>query len=343
MRVRLAGVLIGLAVSVGLAAACGASSNSGLYVVGPDGGKATKVASDCIDSPIAWSPDGDSLAYEGTGGVSVVNTRTARTSRHATNSASYTVSWSPDGSRIVYGELGNSLGGSASMGPGGLLVTSRAGRPRRIQFLEGPFVFPAWSPDGKLIAFEDETNQDNRIAVVRPDGFALRILTEKTARHSPVLWFPDSKRLLFFGDARPGATLPAPTTLWIVNAGGSGLRRIATETLAPGSDVHSSISPDGKHVAYSIGDVSSTHDDPIYVINSDGSGKHRLAGGRVGGWSPDGKRLAFIGEDGAVYRINADGTGKKKIAGHANAESATPSWSSKGEIAYANDGSECAH
>jgi Tol biopolymer transport system component len=46
----------------------------------------------------------------------------------------------------------------------------------------------------------------------------------------------------------------------------------------------------------------------IYVINADGSGLTALATGEDPAWSPDGRRLAFIGPDGGVYVIVVSGT-----------------------------------
>jgi TolB protein len=85
----------------------------------------------------------------------------------------------------------------------------------------------------------------------------------------------------------------------------------------------------------------------IYVVNSDGSGFHRLSG--VGGfsgepaWSPSGKSIAFTSNRSgegtqAIYLMNADGTGAKRL-GFDPGDAHDPAWSPNGrQIAFAGTG-----
>ncbi len=90
-------------------------------------------------SGVNWSPSGTRVAYYADGALFTApvaggaSTRIARRAKGAT--------WSPDGTRITYAS-------------GGAIFTARAagGESRRITPHAG-YANPAWSPDGRLIAF----------------------------------------------------------------------------------------------------------------------------------------------------------------------------------------------
>ena len=83
-------------------------------------------------------------------------------------------------------------------------------------------------------------------------------------------------------------------------------------------------------------------DTGIYTINPDGSGKTRIPAPRVSGeaepsYSPDGKRIVYLGYDGQdyeIYTIKVGGGGKKKVTNNVRDEE-DPSYSPNGKkIAY---------
>jgi TolB protein len=141
---------------------------------------------------------------------------------------------------------------------------------------------PAWSPDGRLLAFV----RDEAVHVVRADGSGLRRVTPGS---SPA-WAPDGVRLVLARETVRGADL------YLIRSDGSGLRRL-TRTAAAESEPE--WSPDGRSIAFvRAARAGSAH---VYVIRPGGGGVRRVTSGPVEDlsptWSPDSRQLAFVRDD----------------------------------------------
>jgi dipeptidyl aminopeptidase/acylaminoacyl peptidase len=103
------------------------------------------------------------------------------------------------------------------------------------------------------------------------------------------------------------------------------------------------ISPNGKRVAFTIGDVNFDQNKvitQIYVMQIDGSGLKQLTNGAASStaprWSPEGKRIAFI-TGGQVWTMEDDGDNKDKVT-KISTSAAAPVWSPDGKwIAFTSD------
>jgi TolB protein len=191
--------------------------------------------------------------------------------RRLTRSSSIDLSpaWSPDGTRIAF--VSNRHGRyelyvMRADGTGARRVLPRA--------RHGDAFSPSWSPDGRLIAFSSSewTPENPEIYVVRPDGTGRRRLT-RTKGSVDVLgddgwptWAPDGKRIAFSSN-RTG-----DGEIWIMNANGSGQRRLAG--LPRRDDWAPSFSGDGRSIAFhSLGANGKSR---LYVVRRNGKGLHSL-------------------------------------------------------------------
>jgi Tol biopolymer transport system component len=184
---------------------------------------------------------------------------------------------------------------------------------------------PAYSPDGKTIAFErafgpvvNENAASIAIFTMNADGSHLTQLTPKSTstQDSQPQWSPDGTKIAF---VRSNTTAKPKNegAIEIMNADGSDIRRI-TPFRVDATNPH--WSPNGKRLLFN------TYAHPVqfksanlFTMRADGKDRHPLthyAGGTLqafaDGWSPDGTqivfhRMAFSGsntEVGGFYILN---------------------------------------
>ncbi len=137
-----------------MAYASGNASDFKVYVRQIDGGTPIAVAPDLggVQRFPAWSPDGGQLIFRSTRGIEIVPATGGVSRRVGTLVATDRVTWSPDGSQIAWVSSRSAANRDSS---NTLLVTSRDGDEKNIRTLVGasPIHSPAWSPDGRWIAY----------------------------------------------------------------------------------------------------------------------------------------------------------------------------------------------
>jgi Tol biopolymer transport system component len=118
---------------------------------------------------------------------------------------------------------------------------------------------PVWSPDGEQIAFYDMDTTN----LINTDGSGRKPL----AGGASAAWSPDGQKLAFINHS---------SVLDMINANGSGVRRLAnTTTAAPGN--LPAWSPDGAKIAFPCPAARGAAGTDLCVINADGTEWKRIA------------------------------------------------------------------
>jgi uncharacterized protein (TIGR02145 family) len=189
---------------------------------------------------------------------------------------------------------------------------------------------PAFSPDGRWIAFEARIGDRwmlGKVAVA--GGEPTWLMGPEPSSHS-ASWAPDGTRLVFVG--RRGAD----RRLYTIRADGSGLAVLAPPLARPSSPRWA---PNGDLIAYVAGESGAQR---LVVARPDGLGPRAITPATLSltariAWSPDGRSLAFVArpaggkdEDPAqLYRIESDGAGLRAIG--PPGRRFNPAWSPDGE------------
>lgn len=223
---------------------------------------------------------------------------------------------------------------------------------------------PAWSPDGKRIAYSCVTDAASQICLMDADGSSVTTLTSSGSNSAPA-WSPDGKEIAFLKEEGVrsiyvmntdgsqqtwvGATRGKTARLaWspngkqiafqdqeneksvarisVLSLGSSGINYGVP--LTSGGDGYPAWSPDGKYLAF----LKYTASAQVYVSNSDGTAERAVTSGSGSHgwptWAPDGKSLAFEGDSTGklqVYVIGLGGTGQRLLSRLSGANYA-PAW-----------------
>jgi TolB protein len=152
--------------------------NSEIYVMNRDGSNVQRLTNNpAIDSTPTWSPNGAQIAFtsERTGSpqVYIMNVDGSGLRRVSYETYADRATWSP-------APL-NEIAFAARTGPGFdiKILNIASGETRQITFGEGTNESPAWSPNGRHLAFMSTRAGRSQIFTVDRDGRNLRQLTRE--------------------------------------------------------------------------------------------------------------------------------------------------------------------
>jgi Tol biopolymer transport system component len=167
------------------------------------------------------------------------------------------------------------------------------------------------------IVYKGDTapNSNPNIYIMNEDGSDKKLVID----YSQIDWYPalsyDNTKVAFIG-----YKWQVGQQLFTVNVDGTNLTQITPDG---GGFLAPSWSPDGKQIVCMGRDKTSSTDDDIYIMNSDGTNLRVLANVAedfLPSWSPDGKKIIFNSSastsalsSNVVYSISPDGTNLQAI------------------------------
>ena len=211
----------------------------------------------------------------------------------------FSPTWAPDASQLAFR---HSTG--AGVGSRDVIRIVRAEGGGVHDLIEGSF--PAWSPDGELIAFRGVEGID--LAVIRPDGSGLRSLGSPGSE-CPV-WSPDGTRLLFCRNQTRSGVVSNDWDVWVMDRDGSDQHRLTND---PARDYPIAWSSDGSKIVF-FSDRSGHA--ASYVMAADGSGVDRVTDATnltsVSVWLPDGRFIIAATESDPPEWFVLDADGRRR-------------------------------
>lgn len=224
--------------------------------------------------------------------------------------------WSPTDDRIVYGTRNGEIHLINSDGTGHRTLPTHS---------RGMSYLGAWSPDGTQIAYRIWDNDANTVHLMvfdLKDGSRRRLASEKAffvgyLYSYDIQWSLDGSRILF--QSRDD---PKPCSWRVVHIDGDSLIRLDNETLRQmrGCSLWAPRSPVADRVLFSAYDPS--FEEIIWMMDFEGQ-VWEVTRGSSPIWSPDGSRVAYIGENDGLWVARLDGTDAIKFSSTAE----SPFWS----------------
>jgi Tol biopolymer transport system component/predicted Ser/Thr protein kinase len=216
--------------------------------------------------------------------------------------------WAPDGRSFVFNSA--RIGGRFDLWIQPVLDLAASGPPRRLTDQPGSASSPAFSPDGRWVAYYRILAGQRDIWIVPAAGGNPVQFTDHKAADVHPAWSPDGTQLAFRSEQGEMARI------WVAPvADGRPAGAARPITTGSSADQAPAWSPDGKWIAY-IG-ATSGRSANVWVVDASGAGSPRMLAteGRASrvGWDPTGKALFVSGqwEPGASLRKYGLDTGRR--------------------------------
>ena len=209
-------------------------------------------------------------------------------------------------------------------------LPSTGGVAKRITDLFNDARQPAWSPDGKTIAFFGYREGGYDLWAVSPDGSNQRKLTWGNFDDREPAWSHDGTKVAFSSDR--GDPLGSDYNIWVLDLRTGALSQMTND---PGTDTMPSFSPDDKEIAF----ISTRENSQsVWAVSMADGMARRMTDAKTRAdapsWGPSGQ---------IVYHATSEGQSRLELlgaplTGNENAFGFRVSWISPAEFFYVSDG-----
>jgi tricorn protease len=149
---------------------------------------------------------------------------------------------------------------------------------------------PAWSPDGKSIAYFSDRSGEYKLYIENPDALTppREIAIQKPKHYYTVSWSPDSKKILCHD---------TDLKVWVIDTTNGSMKQVGNDPImVPARTLNPTWSPDSKWVAYSA-HLKSLYR-AIFIANAETGESRQLTDGLSDAvwpvWDANGKYLWFL-------------------------------------------------
>jgi len=139
---------------------------------------------------------------------------------------------------------------------------------------------PVWSPDGKVIAFQNYTSDGNwHIWTVQPDGADPKEVTTGFYDDREPAWMPDGSGLVFASDRSNDGQYK----IWSYTFSGGTYKQL---TAGNGAESNPVVSPDGKQIAF-------VDTNRVFTAQLSGGAPAQIGAGSMPAWTANGSGLIY--------------------------------------------------
>lgn len=194
----------------------------------------------------------------------------------------------------------------------------------RVTFNKKQDYMPAWSADGKKIAYTSYRNNRAGLYILNPFEGEITEVVSKGTNFAPT-FSPDGKKLAFCSTLDEGNP-----EIYVATSEGKKIKRL---TFNKAIDTAPSWSPTSREIAFTS-DRGGTPQ--IYIMDAEGSNIRRISFGGsyhdAPAWSPAGGRIAYVSRVDQIFDIYALNLRTEQVVKltESNARNETPSWSPDG-------------